>query len=82
MRKLRKIGLRLALFLVLVNSPLVTAAVHAFVIGAPAPVISGEAWINSKPLTMDALKRRVVLVEKAGERDSEISTPAEDVIDI
>ncbi|HKX49903.1 MAG TPA: hypothetical protein VJQ48_05660 [Candidatus Binatia bacterium] len=63
MRKLREIGLRLALFLVLANSPLVTAAVHAFVIGAPAPVISGEAWITSKPLTMDALKGRVVLVE-------------------
>jgi hypothetical protein len=52
LRKLRKIGFRLALFLVLANSPLITAAVHAFVIGAPAPVISGEAWINSQPLTM------------------------------
>ena len=50
LRKLRKIGLRLALFLVLANSPLITAAVHAFVIGAPAPVISGEAWINSNRL--------------------------------
>jgi hypothetical protein len=63
LRKLRKIGLRLALFLILATSLLITAAVHAFVIGAPAPVISGEAWINSKPLTMDALKGRVVLVE-------------------
>jgi hypothetical protein len=48
--KLRKIGLRLALFLVLATSPLITAAVHAFVIGAPAPVISGEAGTISKPL--------------------------------
>jgi len=31
--------------------------------GAVAPDISGEDWLNSKPLTMAGLKGRVVLVE-------------------
>ena len=32
-------------------------------IGQPAPDITGERWINSAPLTLGALKGRVVLVE-------------------
>ena len=59
----RKIAWRSALCLILANSPLGTAAAQAFVIGKPAPAISGEAWVNSKPLTINALKGRVVLVE-------------------
>lgn len=31
--------------------------------GKPAPDIAAENWINSNPLTIDALKGRVVLVE-------------------
>lgn len=31
--------------------------------GVAAPDIAGENWINSKPLTIGALKGRVVLVE-------------------
>ena len=31
--------------------------------GDPAPDIAGERWINSVPLTMPALRGRVVLVE-------------------
>ena len=31
--------------------------------GTAAPDFSGESWINSKPLTIAALKGRVVLVE-------------------
>jgi hypothetical protein len=31
--------------------------------GKPAPEITAEHWINSKPLTLDSLKGRVVLVE-------------------
>jgi hypothetical protein len=31
--------------------------------GERAPEIIGQAWINSAPLTMDALSGRVVLVE-------------------
>ena len=29
----------------------------------PAPEIAGEQWLNSKPLTIKALRGRVVLVE-------------------
>jgi hypothetical protein len=32
-------------------------------VGQPAPDITGERWINSAPLTLEALKGRVVLVE-------------------
>jgi ABC-type glycerol-3-phosphate transport system permease component len=35
----------------------------AITIGKPAPDIVGEPWINSRPLTIDALKGRVILVE-------------------
>ena len=31
--------------------------------GTAAPELAGESWINSKPLTITALKGRVVLVE-------------------
>jgi len=31
--------------------------------GKPAPELAGEIWLNSKPLTVAALKGRVVLVE-------------------
>ena len=31
--------------------------------GQPAPEITGENWLNSKPLTIAALRGRVVLVE-------------------
>jgi hypothetical protein len=36
---------------------------QALRLGAPAPEVSGQAWINSEPLTMQALRGRVVLVE-------------------
>jgi hypothetical protein len=32
-------------------------------VGTPAPEITGQAWINSAPLTMAGLRGRVVLVE-------------------
>ena len=32
-------------------------------IGQPAPDVAGGPWINSPPLTMSALRGRVVLVE-------------------
>lgn len=31
--------------------------------GTAAPDIAGDSWINSKPLTINGLKGRVVLVE-------------------
>ena len=36
---------------------------RAFSIGSPAPEITGGPWINSKPLVLNELKGRVVLVE-------------------
>jgi len=41
----------------------VPAAGQSVRIGQPAPDITGAPWINSPPLTMDALRGRVVLVE-------------------
>lgn len=35
----------------------------AITIGTAAPDVAGENWLNSKPLTIGALKGRVVLVE-------------------
>jgi hypothetical protein len=39
------------------------AAGQALRVGAPAPEVTGQGWINSPPLTMQALRGRVVLVE-------------------
>ena len=39
------------------------AEARAFSIGSPAPEITGGPWINSKPLALNELKGRVVLVE-------------------
>ena len=36
---------------------------QALRMGAPAPDIAGGPWINSAPLTMEALRGRVILVE-------------------
>jgi hypothetical protein len=35
----------------------------AITLGKAAPEITGEHWLNSKPLTIAGLKGRVVLVE-------------------
>ena len=32
-------------------------------LGAPAPEVAGERWINSEPLTTPGLRGRVVLIE-------------------
>ena len=39
------------------------AAGQASRLGAPAPELAGERWINSAPLTTPGLRGRVVLVE-------------------
>jgi hypothetical protein len=36
---------------------------RAFDLGSPAPEIAGGPWLNSKPLTLNDLTGRVVLVE-------------------
>jgi hypothetical protein len=40
-----------------------SAQAAALRIGQPAPEIAGGPWINSTPLTLQALRGRVVLVE-------------------
>jgi len=39
------------------------AAGQALRLGAAAPEVAGERWINSEPLTTPSLRGRVVLVE-------------------
>jgi hypothetical protein len=39
------------------------AHAQALRIGAPAPDLAGGPWINSTPLTIEALRGRVVLVD-------------------
>jgi hypothetical protein len=39
------------------------ASGQALRLPGPAPEIAGERWINSEPLTLRALRGRVVLVE-------------------
>ena len=36
---------------------------QAYRVGQPAPEIAGGPWINSPPITLSALKGRVVFVE-------------------
>ncbi|PYM94232.1 MAG: hypothetical protein DME04_08120 [Candidatus Rokuibacteriota bacterium] len=39
------------------------AGAQSLRIGAPAPEVTGERWINSGPLSTPGLRGRVVLVE-------------------
>jgi hypothetical protein len=50
-------------FIVAVAVFLASPATALVAEGERAPEIIGQAWINSAPLTMDALSDRVVLVE-------------------
>jgi hypothetical protein len=40
-----------------------SAAAQIVPLGAPAPEIAGGPWINSSPLTLSALRGRVVLID-------------------
>lgn len=40
-----------------------SASGQALRLGAPAPEVTGDRWINGGPLTMRGLRGRVVLVE-------------------
>jgi hypothetical protein len=40
-----------------------TAGAQGLRLGAPAPDVAGERWVNSDPLTTQGLRGRVVLVE-------------------
>jgi len=48
---------------VLTNWTLWVGGAHTFNVGSPAPEIAGGPWINSKPLTLNDLKGKVVLIE-------------------
>ncbi len=39
------------------------AGAQAYLVGRPAPEIAGDPWLNSPPLTLRAVRGRVVLVE-------------------
>ena len=58
-------GSALFLGVLLAGVGLVTgpAAGQPLRLGAPAPEVAGERWINSGPLTMLGMRGRVVLVE-------------------
>jgi hypothetical protein len=40
-----------------------SAAAQIVPLGAPAPEVNGGPWINSAPLTLGALRGRVVLID-------------------
>lgn len=50
-------------FTIAVWAVLLVAALARAEIGKPAPEISGQGWLNSKPLTLARLRGKVVLVE-------------------
>jgi hypothetical protein len=58
-----KLVFSFALVLVFAAVWLFASSASAIILGRRAPEIAGEHWINSKPLTIDGLKGRVVLVE-------------------
>ena len=53
----------LALVLALVIHPAAPVASQTPQPGTPAPEIAGGPWINSSPLTLTALRGRVVLID-------------------
>jgi hypothetical protein len=48
---------------VVLVAPPPAMAQHAPRVGQPAPEITGAAWINSEPLSLEKLRGRVVFVE-------------------
>ena len=52
-----------ALLIAVIGAAAVANASALVVNGSPAPEIAEGAWINTQPLTMQALRGRVVLVE-------------------
>jgi hypothetical protein len=54
-----KMALAMGLTVCLVGS----AAAQIVPLGAPAPEIAGGPWINSSPLSLGALRGRVLLID-------------------
>ena len=66
MRAIRVLTLCAALLSLAVISPVTTpgdAAGRQVRVGQAAPEITGAPWINSEPLSLGALRGRVVMVE-------------------
>ncbi|MGH7357112.1 MAG: hypothetical protein ACRELS_21350 [Candidatus Rokuibacteriota bacterium] len=60
---IRRAGLVVGVLLAAASLGGAPAAGQPVRVGQPAPDIAGAPWINSPPLTMEALRGRVVLVE-------------------
>jgi hypothetical protein len=54
---------RMALVIGLVVGLVGSTTAQVVPLGTPAPEITGGPWINSNPLTLSALRGRVVLIE-------------------
>ena len=65
MRAIRILMLGMGMFLATVGSPSGrgSAADNVVAVGQPAPEITGGPWVNSAPLSLGALRGRVVFVE-------------------
>jgi hypothetical protein len=57
------LGMALAMAALAALTPAAISAQNGARVGQPAPEITGGPWINSAPLTMSALRGRVVFVE-------------------
>ena len=55
--------LAVAAMVALLGGPEPAGAQRGARVGQPAPEVTGGPWINSKPLSMEALRGRVVFVE-------------------
>ena len=62
-RGVRRIALVLIAAIAAVALDFGSAAAQGVRLGASAPEVAGEHWINSEPLTTPGLRGRVVLVE-------------------
>ncbi len=60
---MRRRPFALAVVLALTGLAVGVAAGETLRLGAPAPDVAGERWINSDPLTTERLRGRVVLVD-------------------
>ena len=60
---MRRYGLGLALAVVALLGGWEPGAAVSLRVGTPAPEITGGPWVNSGPLSLGALRGRVVFVE-------------------
>ena len=61
--KMMRAALFLGVLVATVGLTTTSARGQALRLGAPAPEVAGERWINSEPLTTQSVRGRVVLVE-------------------